>query len=847
MAGYALAMKSSARFSFARIRTDQPPPQSEETHTSSTRSPTPSGRHDNAPHAVSPRISRGFLPNASEAAAISTTLYSGHIDTSNEAPLQQNSGSGSSLHAHTSVRQRSGITTKNDFYTDLCQPENLSTLKHYLQAENRANSCLNGKSLLMTACASRNVEAVKLLLEAGADVIPHNIHKRTRATALSIALEFQNKEIVARLVEKHLQEFRSPPSIQQLHLTLALQTGDTAIIRLIQLCNADIKLEVDNDTDIVALLPLIQAAQEDGVVLLRTELLNKKFFLHVAHANEASTHTATDVADAYSLVAQAFEKTLAEVVKKHPEALAEPSLKNTVRLIRAALTSALDASPQSPARAPSLELLLLYFSIHASHAISHHIGNVAGIAQTPITPNTGLVEFLSAIRDERRQLDTLTACGDKLEILEREAIEFWLRGRTNHQATVDFLRQLQSVTLNRPTLTKINHLITQLASPTSTSLALLHDNFYGRAFDTFLAIQLYQHASPALLASCEAYVDFIKQIIDGIPNEQVHTIAERILHHVGDGNRPWYPMVIRKTLRRPIDFSGMTHVQARNFMKSMVDQPGKTKIFSAFLFSAELVRACYDNKYHPPWIKGMFKNYPIIHKMRNRKDLQSCSSAAQYRSNLTTGGITMQHQPALICFDAAGSPRPVLMGGPDLSNASSTNRRALSEGKPLAVDLSGTMNIVGHFMGMMREQGLIDMDDINNLTIATAACMVIDGGHSFQETLWTYNQIANTYPSFNFPKDSNDIENFVVNYQTLLERSTKATTRPMDDVVRATFADLLGHHAAVRAGIQPPAYVFAANAPDAFSKMTASSQVEMASGHKLILIKLKEKSANAKT
>src|SRR5262249_23130594 len=127
------------------------------------------------------------------------------------------------------------------------------------------------------------------------------------------------------------------------------------------------------------------------------------------------------------------------------------------------------------------------------------------------------------------------------------------------------------------------------------------------------------------------------------------------------------------------------------------------------------------------------------------------------------GGITKLHQPAsfqeswMVASQRSGTTNVL-----ELQSASAVAKLMLEHATPWASGVSGTTNVNLFALKYFQEKGA--QIDTKHFLLGVAMLLVYDGGHSFQEVLWTANQLDHKMKLGLGLTDRDDPDSFIADY-----------------------------------------------------------------------------------
>jgi hypothetical protein len=305
----------------------------------------------------------------------------------------------------------------------------------------------------------------------------------------------------------------------------------------------------------------------------------------------------------------------------------------------------------------------------------------------------------------------------------------------------------------------------------------LHDNLYGRVFDTKMVSTLVKNPPAELLtASGKSGAAFAGMLADTPENEEAAKYF--VEHYIVEDKRPWSASVPGfATLANAKD--GKAALAALKSFLTTAPTTGQEVIAFSYIM-AKMPQAQKQTGHEPVWLLNASGNYSRITSQANRD-----RGAGQEKVLSKAAGITMRHQPDasddanLVETERPGSAnimgnRKNLKDDQELSDVkrSKQNEIQLKQALPFASGVSGTTNILLHLYEEMETKGATGVTP-QEFLMNSMMFLVYDGGHSMHEAMWTANQIEADLKSITFglndpslPK--NEPNQFVSDYDRLM-------------------------------------------------------------------------------
>lgn len=389
----------------------------------------------------------------------------------------------------------------------------------------------------------------------------------------------------------------------------------------------------------------------------------------------------------------------------------------------------------------------------------------------PRTPSEVVVHLLSAINQQQNNPPV-----PELTQLSQEIQQALLK----HELTVEQTRTL--ITNAQQTCTQqgwdelstlCDALLEQLpATNSDMPLTRLHDNIYGRVFDSTFVEELVKDPPPGVLTAMAQAKRHTHDWIMGanIREDSLEAAVASLQDYLSTKDpRFWFTqtpelMAVRDA---PSPQEAVTALKAylSSDLTTGVDAVAVPYVMVK-LWNALAQNAKVD------WKTEGDKNYwTVITKQVGRTDAPSSEhgKVMPHKQTSSGGGITLHHQPNPT--DGTGmsnSIRPSTVNMPQITpddNVTASVDTALSHGLPYASGVSGSTNIMLHLLKAMQDEGS-DVD-VPNFVLGTMMFLVYDGGHSVHEVLWTANQLNETL-GFNLDLGGGDDPTaFVADYTKL--------------------------------------------------------------------------------
>jgi hypothetical protein len=318
----------------------------------------------------------------------------------------------------------------------------------------------------------------------------------------------------------------------------------------------------------------------------------------------------------------------------------------------------------------------------------------------------------------------------------------------------------------------------------------LHDNIYGRVFDTKMISELVKNPPAELLtASGRSGAAFAATLDDNNPKHQ-EAAKYFIEHYVVEDRRPWSASVPAFDEMAKHAHDGPEALKAVKEFMQKTPETGHEIVAMSYML-AKVPQAEKSVGIEPKWLTEASNNYGRITKEANRDRGASADKVVSQAA-----GITLLHQPeASNAPNLVPSERPGTanrMGnrnhrdnqGKELSEVarSTQNDTQLNHALPFASGVSGTTNLLIHLYDNMEKETAKLNNTGTGVTppeflVNSMMFLVHDGGHSMHEAMWTANQIHTELPDkvnfnvgLNDPNKANEVNKFVSNYDRLVDQ-----------------------------------------------------------------------------
>ncbi|HEY9348011.1 MAG TPA: hypothetical protein VIQ53_21985, partial [Inquilinus sp.] len=441
-------------------------------------------------------------------------------------------------------------------------------------------------------------------------------------------------------------------------------------------------------------------------------------------------------------------------------------------------------------------------------------------SHTERTANDVLMHLMATVRG----LGQSHPDDEALRDLQRRGRTMFMTHAADRSAVDQLLQEAESVLemLDPDSHTMVQTLRTQLPEPGKVQpRTQLHDNLYGRVFETKFIAALVQQPPAAFLDICLDVGTAFGNLLDG-SDEACRTAAVEVASiYSAKTPRPWSRGVPEMAelakvadqeengYRDPGD--SLAAIKAILAAEPWTGQEMIARLSLMAELSDQLTRERRDlEQPDPPWMEPANERYEDLIKPQRDRESPWPDGEAPATDAV---GITLLHQPAA-ARDAV----------PGESTRASTNHRfgvrdedteldemelppairtAHERGIPFGSGVSGTANMLLHLFWHLKEEGAIP-DGIPASTFLTMTAMLVgyNGGHSPHEVLWVGNLLDRDLGLGLNLGDPADPDGFVADYEALLAKldgDVAAAARRAADIAWEGTQDYLEQHSAFAA------------------------------------------------
>ncbi|HDF2344110.1 TPA: hypothetical protein PC598_003763 [Morganella morganii] len=328
------------------------------------------------------------------------------------------------------------------------------------------------------------------------------------------------------------------------------------------------------------------------------------------------------------------------------------------------------------------------------------------------------------------------------------------------------LSELADVAACRPgsdSASKSKSLLGQLpASVQDTPLTRLHDNIYGRVFESRWIANLVDNPPEDILSNMQKIGVGVADLVADLPLRIQQKVIRYLQKLVANNARFWFGKVDSIDMLARSTWPGSYRL-LQKLLQSNVEN-GQQCIAIPYL-SVNVFIALKKSGVKMAWIRKTNKNYSThIHKNNGRITVNNHNSVIP----VPTAGITLRHQPAAVSeVWMTTTNRPSLQTRPRTVNIPMPVQQALLHGIPYANGVSGSTNIMLGIIAHLRDEG--KHIDPQSALLGITMFLNYDGGHSIHEVLWVANQCE---PRLNLQlrasprKRKKDKSKFISNYES---------------------------------------------------------------------------------
>jgi hypothetical protein len=366
-------------------------------------------------------------------------------------------------------------------------------------------------------------------------------------------------------------------------------------------------------------------------------------------------------------------------------------------------------------------------------------------------PSEVMVHLLASVRAQLK-----TAPTEELKKLERSVNAQIMKHDLSVVDTKKFLATAKD-TCNKAGVTTLEDLCKALdkdlpATDAEAPVTRLHDNPYGRVFDSALISNLVKTPPDGVKKAIKAAAGGFQQFLATADVTKVEAAAADIQHYLkGEGTtedpRFWIDQV--PDLVRLRDADPTDAVKIVNEFLAADKKTGPECIAVPWL----MVKMSTDKlKAVAPWMPKANANYQFILDARFNVQPKIKEQMATPTNLASEGsGITLKHQPTAVEGEGytRASTRPANKNLPGVNRDKKDDtalgaktepmRRALEHGLPYGSGASGSTNVMLHLLEHLNTKGAnIDTKD---MLLGTSMFLIADGGHSLQEVLYAANAV----------------------------------------------------------------------------------------------------------
>lgn len=440
---------------------------------------------------------------------------------------------------------------------------------------------------------------------------------------------------------------------------------------------------------------------------------------------------------------------------------------------------------------------------------------------TERTPNDVLIHLMATLRNAAKRHPE----DERLQALQRRGRTMFTTHAADRSGVDQLLQEAKAILVefDPDAHAMVGTLRTQLPEAGKVQpRAQLHDNLYGRVFETKFVAALVQQPPEEFLDICldvgTAFSDLL-----GDDDEACLAAAVKVGPvYAAEAPRPW-----SRGLPEMADLAAMAEAEADEDGEAgdtlgaiktiLVTRPrtGQEMIARLSLMaelSDQLTRARRDlEQPDPPWMEPANERYEDLIKPQRDREFPWPDDEVPATDAV---GITMLHQPAAARDAVPGEStrastnyrfgirqEGVELDEMDLPQAI---RTAHERGIPFGSGVSGTANMLLHLFWHLKQKGTVPDETPASFFLTMTAMLVgYNGGHSPHEVLWVGNLLDRDLGLGLDLGDPDDPNGFVADYEALLAKldgEAAEVARHAADVAWEGTQDYLEQHSAFAAG-----------------------------------------------
>ena len=409
--------------------------------------------------------------------------------------------------------------------------------------------------------------------------------------------------------------------------------------------------------------------------------------------------------------------------------------------------------------------------------------------EAPRAPSDCLMHWIAALTAAHAQHPSA-----RIETEINAAKHIWL----SHQITRDIVKQLldsEAVALIQDGTHALLSLATALSESMGNAtdpipLPILHDNIYGRAFESFMSDHLVNAPPASALKAMQTVGKALSEILD-----KDITLAKYISLHTANAiskdQRFWFPKVPRLKEYSQATTFGRAMMLLRIFLKAPI-LTGHDCIAMAYLAAKFAVKAYRLSSKSMPYMRPANTNYhkfvkPAKTRLENI-NLDDDPLALPNAGFSRDGGLSLWHQPSANEKPwMAEGVKPVSIYRPNFEEGELSVEATcqLTNGIPYAAGASGMTNILLHLFNEIEVTSKSGFDK-KAAFLATLMFLNYDGGHSFHESLWVANQMTfMTMPAA--AQQLNDYQEYIADYGAMSSYFADDTAIAWEQAIEAAW------------------------------------------------------------
>lgn len=381
-----------------------------------------------------------------------------------------------------------------------------------------------------------------------------------------------------------------------------------------------------------------------------------------------------------------------------------------------------------------------------SRVTNAELGHSRAEREAPRTPTDCLIDWIAFLSKSNLAF---------ADVLLQEAKQCWEQGNVTLHNLTALLQKVQMQPCSTEHLSlqcKARSLLAQSAfsaqEPLATTSACqisaeqvpytqLHDNLYGRVFDSALAAYLLHCLPDGALRATYDMCLYLADCLDATGNADAKEACKEVCIDLRNDRRFWTPT--KSEFERLLDTMNDKKRLCRIKRILRAAPRDGSDILLRQCIAVKLMVALRDvGSKRVPWMARADYSYCAVVKPQRKRlgNIAVILGAAQ-----PTGGITLSYQPPILQQSwMIRSIRALERYKPDLTNPSSSISVALEAGIPYASGISGSTNVMLHLASHMKKKCGWQID-MQHALLSILLFVVYDGGHSIHEVMWIANYL----------------------------------------------------------------------------------------------------------